>query len=94
MTEPAIETEFEIAPGILKARAALRADLPALLAKRRNRGKWACYSEDGLIGIGNDSLALTKEVVRRGYSDASFIIERVAPGAGSEEVIEFEDRGP
>jgi hypothetical protein len=91
--EPAVtESAFEVSPGILKARALLRADLTALLADRRSRGKWACYSSEGRVGIGNDHLALIRECVRRDIPDNAFIIERVEPGAGSDEEVEVESR--
>jgi hypothetical protein len=88
--ETASRTEVPV--GILKARAALRTDLPALLADRKSRGKWACYSSDGRVGIGEDHLALIRECVRRGISDDAFIVERVEPGAGSDEEEEIESR--
>lgn len=95
MAEPAAsETAIpiEIPAGILRARAALRRDLPALLADRRTRGKWACYTGNGPVGIGADYFALIEEVVRRGIPGGEFIIERVEPGAGSDEEEEIESR--
>ena len=79
-----------IPEGILRARAALRRDLPALLADRRARGKWACYSCDGRIAIGTDYTALIRECVNRGIPDAEFVIERVTSRAGSEEEEEID----
>ena len=84
--------ELLVPAGILKSRAALRRDLPVLLADRRTRGKWACYSGETQIGIGTDYFALVDEVVRRGISDGEFVIERLAPGAGSDEDGEIESR--
>lgn len=95
MSEPAVtETpkSAEIPAGILRARAALRRDLPTLLADRKSRGQWACYSGDARIGIGNDYLALIRECVHRGIADEDYIIERVTPAAGSEEEEEIESR--
>ena len=77
------ELRTEVPIGILKARAALRTDLPALLADRTSRGKWACYSSEGRVGIGDDHLALIRECVRRGIPDDAFIVERVEPGASA-----------
>lgn len=88
VTEPV----SEVSAGILKARALLRADLSALLADRRSRGKWACYSSEGRVGIGNDYLELIRECVRRDIPDDAFIVERVEPRAGSDEEEEVESR--
>ncbi len=85
-------SELRVPTGILKSRAALRRDLPSLLADRRTKGKWACYSGDTRIGVGTDYFALVDEVVRRGIPDGEFIIERVAPGAGSDEDGEIDSR--
>ena len=84
--------EIVVPERILKARAALRRDLPALLKDRRVRDKWACYSAEGRVGIGNDYLALIRECVMRGIPADAFIIERVEPGAGSDEEEEIESR--
>ncbi len=95
MAEPIItETEpsYEIPEGIRLARAGLRRDLPALLASWWTRGKWACYSANGRVGIGRDYLALVRECNRRGIPENEFIIERITPRAGSEEEEEIESR--
>jgi len=86
------EIATEIPAGILQARAALRRDLPALLANPRTHGKWACYSGTVQIGIGTDYLALIHECVRREIPDDEYVIERIAHGAGSEEEEEIEGR--
>jgi len=44
------------------------------------------------VGIGDDYLALIRECVRRGIPDGAFIVERVEPGAGSDEEEEIESR--
>ncbi len=95
MIEPTVtETPkpADIPEGIRLARAALRRDLPALLADRTTRGKWACYSGNERVGIGADYLALIRECVRRGIPDDCFVIERVTPRAGSEEEEEIDHR--
>ena len=91
MSEPTqAEAQIDIPEGIRRARAALRRDLPALMASWWTRGKWACYGVNGKIGIGKDSLALLKEALRRNTPEGEFIIERIAPGAGSDEEEEIE----
>ena len=95
VTPPPAEVEppIEIPDGIRRARAHLRADLPALLASRWTRGKWALYSKDGRVKIGRDYMKLVGEVVRRGIPDGEYVIERVEPGAGSDEEDEIDSFG-
>ena len=92
MAEPTTDIPIEIPVGILSARAALRKDLPRLLADRSSQGKWACYSNEGLVRIGDDYLALIRECVKREIPDDAFIVERIEPGAGSDGVEEIESR--
>ncbi|HJZ55099.1 MAG TPA: hypothetical protein VKE74_09085 [Gemmataceae bacterium] len=95
MAEPTItETQpsYEVPEGIRRARAALRRDLPALLASWWTRGKLACYTGEGKVRIGRDYSALVREAVRRGIPEDQYIIERIEPGAGSEEEEEVESR--
>ena len=86
------EASFEVPEGIRRARATLRRDLPSLLASWWKRGKWACYTSDGPVGIGRDYRALIRECNRRGIPEDQWIIERIEPGAGSEEEEEIESR--
>ena len=44
------------------------------------------------VGIGRDYLALVGECNRRGIPPSEWIIERIEPGAGSEEEEEIESR--
>lgn len=92
---PPVEAEppIEIPEGIRKARVHLRADLPALLASRWTRGKLALYSKDGRVKIGWDYLKLVREANRRGLGGDECIIERIEPGAGSEEEEEIDSFG-
>jgi hypothetical protein len=90
---PTFAPPADVPDGIRRARAALRRDLPALLADRQVRGKWVCYGGDTRIGIGTDYTALIRECVRRGIPDDQFVVERVTPRAGGEEEEEIESRG-
>ena len=95
MAEPATtktQQSDEIPEGIRLARAALRHDLPALLASWWTRGKWACYSRDGKVAIGRDYFALIREAARRGLPEGQYIIARIEPGAGNDEEEEIESR--
>jgi hypothetical protein len=88
---PPIEAEspIEIPEGIRKARAHLRADLPALLASRWTRRRFALYSKEGRVKIAWHYLDLVREANRRGLADNEFIIELIEPGAGSEEEVDL-----
>jgi hypothetical protein len=83
---------IQIPEGIVRARAALRRDLPALLASWWTRGKWACYTGDGRVKVGRDYSAVIREAVRRGIPRGEYVVERIEPGAGSDEVVEIEVR--
>lgn len=82
--------DLEVPEGMRRAKAALRRDLPALLANRRTRRKWVAYGVDGQIAIGTDFIKLIEECVKRGIPDDEFIIDRVTPGAGSDEEEEID----
>jgi hypothetical protein len=82
---PEVEPPLDIPEGIRQARAHLRRDLPALSASWWTRGKWACYSKDGRVAIGRDFRKLDQEALRRGLDLVDYIIERIEPGAGSDE---------
>ena len=93
MTDPTVtpaEQSLEIPEGIRRSLAALRRDLPGLLASWWKRGKWVCYAGDERIGISRDYLKLIRKIAARGFKDGEFIIERIRPGAGSEEEEEIE----
>jgi hypothetical protein len=82
-------SDWEIPEGIGRAKAALRRDLPALLADTRNRGKCVCYCGDERVGIG-DYATLIRECNRRALPDDAVIVERIAAGAGTEEEVELD----
>ena len=82
---PTAEPAFEIPEGIRRAKAALRRDLPELLADRRNRGKWVCYWLERRVGIGRDYLALIREVNRLDIPDGEFVLDKIDERAGSDE---------
>jgi hypothetical protein len=80
----------EMSEGVRRSKAALRRDLPSLLASRRTLGRYVCYHLDERVAVSRDYLALIRECNRRNLPDGTFIIERIKPGAGSEEEIEIE----
>ncbi len=70
--------------GTRRALAALRRDLPGLLADRRARGKNVCYHLEERLGISSDYLSLVRECVRRGLPEDEWIVMTIQPGAGQE----------
>jgi hypothetical protein len=89
-TPPEPEPPIEIPAGIRKARAHLRADLPALLASRWTRGKIALYSANGRVKIGRNYHKLLDHAIDSGIPDDEFVIERIDPGAGNNDEEEIE----
>lgn len=87
---PAPEDDFVIPEGIVRSKAAIRAALPELLASWWTRGKYVCYHREERIGVGRDYFALVKKCVKRGIPEEEYFIDRIAPGAGSEEEEEIE----
>jgi hypothetical protein len=79
----------EVPEGIRRSRAALRRDLPELVADSRKRGKWVCYRGDERIGVG-EYANLIRECNRRGLRDDEFAVERIVPGAGSDDEVEVD----
>src|SRR5207244_3032538 len=69
----------EVAPGIRKSQEALRRDLPALLARKRLRGRWVAYHGDQRLGIARTELELIKECVRRGLGDDQYYVGWIDP---------------
>lgn len=87
---PATEVPFpEVPEGIRKSLAAIRRDLPELLARRRNRGKCVLYHLDKRIAIG-DYLWLIREANRLNIPETESVIDRIDENAGREEVDEIE----
>jgi hypothetical protein len=83
---------FVIPEGIRLSKAALRRDLPELLANRRTRGKYVCYHKDKRVAVERDYLSVIAEVVRLNIPEDEYIVESVEPSAGSEEEEEVESR--
>jgi hypothetical protein len=80
----------DIPEGIRRSRAALRRDLPELLAKRRNRGKWVCYHLETQVGISNDFASLRRLLADKSVPREEYTIEQIGPGAGSKEEEEID----
>lgn len=82
--------DWTIPEGIRQSMAAIRRALPKLLASWWTRGKWVCYHRDVRIGVGRDYFALQKECIKLGLADDEYVIARIAPAAGSEEIEEVD----
>lgn len=87
---PIHDRTSDIPEGIRLAKAALRRDLPELLANRRMRGKYVCYQRDKRVIVGKDYLSVIGEVVRLNIPGEDYIVAKVRPGAWSEEEEEVD----
>ena len=76
----------ELSEGTRRVLAALRRDLPELLANPQTRGKYVCYHLEERLAIGTDYLALVRDCYHRGLPEDEWIVLTIAPGAGEEEI--------
>ena len=68
-----------IAEGIRRARAALRRDLPALLADPKLRGQFVLYHLDKRLAMNRDLRRIAREVERRDLPSDEYYIGSVNP---------------
>lgn len=93
--EPPLESLMS--EGIRLARAAIRRDLPAMLAERRTRGKWAGYGRDTRVIVDKNYEKVLNECFRRGYRDDEIMVIKVEPDAINDDFevdrtfVEFDD---
>jgi hypothetical protein len=76
---PPEESASATAPGTLHSMQAFWRDLPELLKRRRNHGKWVAYHGDQLLGIATDDAPLIREVLRRGLPAEAYFLTRIVP---------------
>jgi len=76
-----------VPPGISKSQAALRCDLPALLASKTLYHGWVAYHGDEQIGVARTKIALIAECRRRGLSHDQYYVAWI----DESELIEEED---
>ena len=69
----------EIPPGVLRSQQAFWQDLPELLKKKRNRGKWAVYHGSERVAIGRTEVEAYQECFRRGLKDEEFYVGKLVP---------------
>jgi hypothetical protein len=67
----------EIPPGVLRSQQAFWQDLPELLKKKRNRGKWAAYHGSERVAIGRTAVEAYQECVRRGLKDEEYYVGKL-----------------
>ena len=76
---PADDPLPEIPPMVLRSQAAFWNNLPSLLAKKRNRGKWVAFHGEECIGIAADDVPLIREVLRRGLGKDDYYLDVIEP---------------
>ena len=79
LPRPAHQPHPEIAPLMLRAMQAFWRDLPELLQKRRNRGKWAAYHGDERVVIARSEVEAYQECFRRGLKRGEFYVGWLEP---------------
>lgn len=79
------EPPLPLPPGIARARAAFRRDLPQLLGDARWRGKCVAYAWDERIAIADSCTELIRECLRRGLADDEFYLGVIEPAAAVDE---------
>jgi len=67
----------EIPPGVLRSQQAFWQDLPELLKRKRNRGKWAAYHGSERVAIGRTDVEAYQECFRRGLKDEEFYVGKL-----------------
>ncbi len=73
------EPSFEVAAGILCSQQAFWRNLPELLKKGRNHGRWVCYHGEELVGIARTKTELIRECLRRGLPDDAYFTTIIRP---------------
>jgi hypothetical protein len=76
---PAHQPHPAIAPLVLCSMQAFWRDLPELLLKRRNRGKWAAYHGEERVAISRSEVDAYQECFRRGLKHEEFYVGKLEP---------------
>jgi hypothetical protein len=92
----------EIPSAILRAQQAFWRDLPELLRKERNRGKWVAYQGDQRIALGKTGTELYQRCFQRGLQRGDFYVAQIrerdvapwVPTPLEESLYEFTDEIP
>jgi hypothetical protein len=67
----------EISPQMLRSQRAFWRDLPELLKKKRNRGKWAAYHGEERVTIVRTDVEAYRECFRRGLECGDFYVGKL-----------------
>jgi hypothetical protein len=79
LPRPAHQPHPDIPPMIFRSMQAFWRDLPELLKKRRNRGKWAAYHGDERVVIARSAVDAYRECFRRGLKRGEFYVDKLEP---------------
>ena len=74
---PAHQPHPEIPPMVLRSEQAFWRDLPELLKKRRNRGKWVAYHGEERVAITRSDVEAYQACFRRGLKPEEFYVGTV-----------------
>ena len=67
----------DIPPMILRSQQAFWQDLPELIKKRRNRGKWAAYHGEERVAISRSEVDAYQECFRQGLNRGEFYVGKL-----------------
>jgi hypothetical protein len=74
---PAHQPHPETPPMVLHSMQAYWRDLPELLQRRRNRGRWVAYHGDERVAITRSEVEAYQECFRRGLERGQFYVDKV-----------------
>ena len=93
----AAANELKLSEGIQLAWTGFKRDLPGLLAKRQNLGRWVCYRRDQQIALGKDYAKLVEDCVRQGIPESEYMVFPIEAGAARDDdefdrtFVEYDD---
>jgi hypothetical protein len=77
LPQPVDRPNPAIPPMVLRSQQAFWQDLPELLKKKRNRGKWAAYHGNERVAIGRTDVEAYQECFRRGLTRGEFYVGKL-----------------
>ena len=77
LQQPADQPNPAISPMMLRSQRAFWQDLPELLKKRRNRGKWVAYHGEERVALARTDVEVYRECFRRGLESGQFYVGMV-----------------
>jgi hypothetical protein len=89
---------YQVPEGIRRSKEAFLRDLPALMARKRLRGRWAVYHGDRQLGIWRNPQRMDRDLIKRGLKDDEYYAGVIRPHEEEEEIehslMEFEEFEP